>query len=49
MLERGDRMSIWDIVSGKSAGNAAEQKTEGERQIRFVQDGRNSWRIVYAD
>jgi hypothetical protein len=39
-------MSIWDLVSGKSAGS---DDADDERPIRFVQDGNNSWRIVYAD
>ena len=39
MLKRGDKMSIWDIVSGKSDRQRGEQNTEGERPIRFVQDG----------
>ena len=41
-------MSIWDLVSGKSDRGTA-QDTDDERPIRFVPDGRNSWRIVYAD
>jgi len=46
MLKRGDKMSIWDLVSGKSAVSG---DVNDERPIRFVQDGNNSWRIVYAD
>jgi hypothetical protein len=48
MLKRGDKMSIWNLVSGKSDRETG-QDTDSERPIRFVQDGRNSWRIVYAD
>jgi hypothetical protein len=46
MLKRGDKMSIWDLVSGRSDSEAAK---DTERPIKFVQDGSNSWRIVYAD
>ena len=48
MLKRGGKMSIWDLVSGKSDRGAARE-SDDERPIRFVQDGNNSWRIVYAD
>jgi len=41
-------MSIWNLLSGKSDGDTM-QDTDEERPVRFVQDGRNSWRIVYAD
>jgi len=41
-------MSIWDLVSGRS-NSGAKRKVADERPVRFVQDGNNSWRIVYAD
>ncbi len=42
-------MSIWNLVSGKSATEENGEKAAEERPIRFIQDGNNSWRIVYAD
>jgi hypothetical protein len=42
-------MSIWNLISGKSANGGVARKADDERPIRFVPDGSNSWRIVYAD
>jgi hypothetical protein len=41
-------MSIWNLISGRSDSRTA-QESDDERPIRFIQDGSNSWRIVYAD
>ena len=42
-------MSILDLISGRSVNGGSARKADEERPIRFVPDGNNSWRIVYAD
>lgn len=48
-LDETMRIGIFDIRLARKAAAETKRGDDGSRPVKFVPDGYNSWRVVWAD